>query len=232
MRNTPTQGMMSSPAQRLLSRRTQTLLSINTDLLMPQVADKVPQQKAQQKERQAWCYNKGAKDLLEPHPGDTVRIEPEPGRGRNWQKTLVVTSNGRSYTVQTEAGGQYRRNRRQLRQTNETKYANPTTTQNQGAAEHKGRFTMHAVRRNVTRHRQYRQHLLARQTAPLCRTASIGYSFISAARDPADEAICDCGTNKRLLEKSRVAFYAVSDGRYRRAHQCCSTVSLSLASKL
>ena len=57
-RNTPTETLISSPVQRLFGRRTKTLLPTSNRLL-----------------KQSLQYNKGAKELEELHPGDTLRLQ-------------------------------------------------------------------------------------------------------------------------------------------------------------
>ena len=76
------------------------------DLRIPQVVDGISQQLAKQKEIQAKYYNQGAKDL----------------------PLISKLENDRK--VRTEDGGIYRRNRRQLKITNEAILNNPTTLVN------------------------------------------------------------------------------------------------------
>ncbi|KAK3539520.1 hypothetical protein QTP70_009498 [Hemibagrus guttatus] len=61
-RNTPSQGFSASPAQRLMSRRTKTLLPTCDSLLRPCVVNTEHAVKNNQC-KQAYCYNRGAKDL-------------------------------------------------------------------------------------------------------------------------------------------------------------------------
>jgi hypothetical protein len=120
-RNTPTQEIGSSPAQRLMNRRTKTLLPTKASLLKPKIVDndKTMTQLEKAKDRQASYYNIGARDLPPLQERDVVRVIPRQGE-TNWRKATVTgQANIRSYDVLTEDGGQYRRNRRHLRQTKE-----------------------------------------------------------------------------------------------------------------
>ncbi|CAH1252634.1 RTL1 [Branchiostoma lanceolatum] len=120
-RNTPTQEIGSSPAQRLFSRRTKTTLPMKTTLLEPKVQSNIPRKLHQAKQRQRKYYNRGARDMPPLNVGDTVRCEPNTHRTKQWKRGKVVADlGGRSYEVETEDGGKYRRNRRHLRQSKET----------------------------------------------------------------------------------------------------------------
>ncbi|XP_062509151.1 uncharacterized protein K02A2.6-like [Corticium candelabrum] len=130
-RNTPPQGTTPSPAQRLFSRRTNGLLPMKLDLLKPQVVDGISQQLAKQKETQAKYYNQGTRDLPLIVPGTVVRMEPLKGKKQSWKKAVVIEqTTERSYKARTEDGGIYRRNRRQLKITNEAILNKPTTLVN------------------------------------------------------------------------------------------------------
>ncbi|XP_033731751.1 uncharacterized protein K02A2.6-like [Pecten maximus] len=120
-RNTPTEGVLTSPNQRIFGRRTKTLLPTPSTLLVPQT----PQSKdvaiklKQRKEKQAYYYNRGTKQLGDLMIGDCVRIRPH-GHNKSWTKAVVQDQpNIRSFNVQTEDGRVYRRNRRHLRKTHE-----------------------------------------------------------------------------------------------------------------
>ncbi|KAK2564593.1 Retrovirus-related Pol polyprotein from transposon 17.6 [Acropora cervicornis] len=73
-RNTPTETLNSSPVQRLFGRRTKTLLPTSNRLLKPKLPEEVDQKLKLQKAKQSLQYNKGAKELEELRPGDTVRF--------------------------------------------------------------------------------------------------------------------------------------------------------------
>ena len=87
-RNTPPEGMNSSPAQRLLSRRTKTLLRTSKKVFNPQLADGVQQEKNKMKAKQAFYYNRNARDLQPLKKGDTVHIQPFKGTKDPWRKSF------------------------------------------------------------------------------------------------------------------------------------------------
>jgi hypothetical protein len=118
-RNTPTKGMDTSPVQRMMQRRTKTLLPTTKQLLKPKINKQVIQHHQQRQQEQAKHYNKGAKDLPKLKKGDVVRIQPGKYK-RIWTKAVVDRAVAkRSYQVITENGLTLRRNRKQLRKTNE-----------------------------------------------------------------------------------------------------------------
>ncbi|XP_062619835.1 uncharacterized protein K02A2.6-like [Saccostrea cucullata] len=118
-RNTPTQGMDTSPAQRLMSRSTKTLLPTKETLLVPEVyLLKSQKQLTSLDRRQAWYYNRGARDLRPLDIGEKVHIAPPETLGHTdneWRKGTVKHSLGnRLYEIESN-GQTYRRNRRDLR---------------------------------------------------------------------------------------------------------------------
>ena len=121
-RNTPTQGMTTSPAQRLMSRRTKTLLPTTQSLLLPRTINMESEKKElrQRQQAQAKYYNRSAKDLPSLSEGDVVRMKPFKLGDKSWHKAQVTARlDERSYTVETENGAVYRRNRQHLRKTSE-----------------------------------------------------------------------------------------------------------------
>ena len=121
-RNTPTQAMTTSPAQRLMGRRTKTLLPTAQSLLMPKTTQPGIE-KSQLKERQraqAKYYNRNTRDLPTLSEGDVVRMKPFKLGAKSWPKAQVTARlDERSYTVETENGTVYRRNRQHLKKTPE-----------------------------------------------------------------------------------------------------------------
>ena len=117
-RNTPTEGIGTSPAQRFLGRRCKTLLPTTRALLQPQYStEKDTQAINQQKKRQELYYNRQTKSLTPLTSGDTVRLRL-PGE-KTWSAGVCTGLVGpRSYKVQV-GGHEYRRNRRQVIQTEE-----------------------------------------------------------------------------------------------------------------
>lgn len=119
-RNTPTERMSSSPAQRLMSRRTRTLLPARETLLKPKLAESVQEERNKIKRKQAFYYNRNAKDLPPLERGDIVRLKPLRNAKEPWKKATVQEEvNVRSYSVLTEDGSILRRNRRHLKATKE-----------------------------------------------------------------------------------------------------------------
>ncbi|XP_035692679.1 uncharacterized protein LOC118427148 [Branchiostoma floridae] len=94
---------------------------MNTALLEPDVPKEIPQKIQKEKEKQRKYYNRQAKDLPRLQVGDTVRCQPFTATTNHWKRGKVIAEVGkRSYEVQTDDGGKYRRNRKHLRQTRET----------------------------------------------------------------------------------------------------------------
>ena len=117
-RNTPTQGLDTTPAQRLMNRRTRTLLPTNAELLKPRVIDELNNMK-QKASSQAKNFDKNAKDLKPLEEGDVVRMKPLVQGQKAWRKALVNRRlDERSYVVETTTGV-YRRNRVDLKKTQE-----------------------------------------------------------------------------------------------------------------
>lgn len=117
-RNTPSEGMQSSRAQRLMSRRTRTLLPTSVKLLKPKLAEGVEEEKAKIKAKQAFYYDRNARDLPPLRKGDTVRVKPIKNPKEPWLKATVQDQvNLRSYKVVTDDGSTLRRNRKHLKVT-------------------------------------------------------------------------------------------------------------------
>ena len=78
-----------------------------------------------QKNKQAFYYNNGTKELQPLKPGSTVHIHP-PKYSHHWTQATVDKQVGvRSYQVITDDGRVYRRNRRHLRLTAEVPKQSP-----------------------------------------------------------------------------------------------------------
>lgn len=121
-RNTPTEGIGSSPAQRLLGRRVKTLLPMLSRKLEPRIVGNTREKLLQRKEKETFYYNKNARrtDMKSLKRGDTVRIRPFRNHSNGWTKATVEGQvDIRSYQVRTEDGRSYRRNRVDLKPTNE-----------------------------------------------------------------------------------------------------------------
>lgn len=119
-RNTPTEGGQYSPVQKLHSRRTRTQLPTSSKLLKPTIAKGVVDEITRRKQRIKQYYDRTAKELPPLLDGQTVRIQPVKHKGQ-WEKATVVKKiSARSYIVKVANGRTFRRNRKHLRQTNET----------------------------------------------------------------------------------------------------------------
>ena len=117
-RNTPTECMSSNPAKRLMSRRTRTLLPARETLHKPHLDESVQEERNKIKRKQAFYYNRNAKDLPPLERGDTVRLKPLKNAKEQWKKATVQEEvNVRYYSVLTEDGSILRRNRRHLEAT-------------------------------------------------------------------------------------------------------------------
>ena len=119
LRNVPTEKMEYSPVQRLFGRRTRTKLPIAKRLLKPETCTRVVEKLLEKKARQAFYYDRGAKELKPLERGQVARIH-SPGY-RKWKKAVVDDQTDvRSYAIRTEDGRRYRRNRSHLRTTTES----------------------------------------------------------------------------------------------------------------
>ena len=87
--NTPSQNTCNRPAQKLLGRRrTKALLPYKKDLLEPNSlpTENITNKLRQSQDKQAYYYNKNAKDLPELRSGDTVGMNPFRLNQREWDK--------------------------------------------------------------------------------------------------------------------------------------------------
>ena len=121
-RNTPKSDLLGSPAQRLMGRRTKTLLPTSSKLLEPKVIKTkvVRSELHKEKQQQKHYYDRRAKQLTALKPGQKVRVQI----GKQWKPAVVtsVSSEPRSYNIQTPNGQKYRRNRRHLMPSKTTCY--------------------------------------------------------------------------------------------------------------
>ncbi|XP_053373078.1 uncharacterized protein LOC128546507 [Mercenaria mercenaria] len=95
-----------------------------SQLLPRQISHKVIREKlSANKEREKVYYDMTAKHLPPLEIGDSARIQQA---NKNWSPAVVVQKHhDRSYSVKTPDGNTYRRNRRHLLQTNESKECIP-----------------------------------------------------------------------------------------------------------
>ena len=114
--------MTSSPVQWLMSRRTKTLLPTTHSLLLPKNIDlENDKRELQQRQQvQAKYYNRTARDLPNLAEGEVIRMKPFKLGEKSCPKAKVTARlDKRSYTVETEDGAVYLRNRHHLRHTSE-----------------------------------------------------------------------------------------------------------------
>ncbi|XP_059046435.1 uncharacterized protein K02A2.6-like [Achroia grisella] len=114
-RNTPRLDL-GSPCQRLMNRRTKTLLPTNQKLFNSKVIKNINKQLRNIKNTEKKEADKGKKDNKQFTSGEQVWLRKD---HQNWIPAKIVTpvSDGpRSYIVQTEDGGTYRRNAWHLKQ--------------------------------------------------------------------------------------------------------------------
>ena len=72
-----------------MSRRTRTLLPARQTLLKPQLAESVQEERNKIKRKQAFYYNRNAKDLPPLERGDIVRLKPLSNAKEPWKKATV-----------------------------------------------------------------------------------------------------------------------------------------------
>lgn len=114
-RNMPVDGFRS-PAQLLKGRQLRSILPCTTKHLEPKTVSPAEWRKARlrQQQRQSYYYNKNAAPLPPLSPGQPVWCQLE--EDGQWRKAVVKSiHDSRSYWIQAEAGGEYRRNRVHLR---------------------------------------------------------------------------------------------------------------------
>ena len=108
-----------------MSRRTRTMIPTTAELLEPRVVKEMDQQQSRVKKQMRY-YNVGAKSLSPLKVGDVVRMRPHQLGDNKWKKAIVKERlDFRSYQIDVN-GQLYRRNRVDLRKTEET----PDNTRN------------------------------------------------------------------------------------------------------
>ena len=133
-RNTPTTGMQTSPAQRLMSRRTKTLVPISSNLLYPEVPEGVQNQIQRKRQKAKSFHDRNVKVLPDLEIGQEVRLSPLQ-RGKPWKAgTCVEKLSDRSYMVKAD-GELFRRNRHDLKPTQENPPADRPAPVPQSASE-------------------------------------------------------------------------------------------------
>ena len=115
LRNTPVEGINLSPAQMLMGRRTKTRLPMSSKLLEPMYdAADIKRHFQQQQEKSKRYYDRGTTELHPLTQGEPVRVYDE--ATKQWKPAVVCNraEQPRSYTIETETGQKYRRNRRDI----------------------------------------------------------------------------------------------------------------------
>ncbi len=114
-RNTPLKFINYSPAQLLMSRNCKTKVPISADLLKPTRCNNVPDKLKYRLDRNESYFNKNSKALPDIDPGQNVTVFNH--ITKSWEPGQIVRKheNPRSFIVQTEHGEIVRRNRVDLR---------------------------------------------------------------------------------------------------------------------
>ena len=103
-----------------MGRQLISILPTSREKLMPQTPN-ITEVKANitlSKKKAKHYYDKSAKPLKTLKEGESVRVQ---FKGQNWEPAVIIKRhNERSYSVRTNDGIIYRRNRRQLIQTNDS----------------------------------------------------------------------------------------------------------------
>ena len=111
-RNTPREGYKLSPAQILFGRRTRSKLPTADVLLSTATAQSAQRALSESKQKQAFYYNRGAKERPVLSPGQTVRVKFDD----DWRKAEIERQlSNRSYNVKLEDGSTRRRTSRHVR---------------------------------------------------------------------------------------------------------------------
>lgn len=114
-RNTPLKFINYSPAQLLMSRTCKTKVPISADILKPTLCHNVSDKLKYRLDRNESYFNKNAKPLPDIDPGQNVTVFNH--ITKNWDPGQILRKHEspRSYIVQTEHGEIIRRNRVDLR---------------------------------------------------------------------------------------------------------------------
>ncbi|XP_052814250.1 uncharacterized protein K02A2.6-like [Mya arenaria] len=110
-----------SPVQLLMSRETRSILPVTRKHLEPKVQNRheIKSKMSKSKIKSKTWFDKSAKPLTQLSQGETIRIK----QGKRWKQAIVRKQvHDRSYIVETNDGGFYRRNRNHLLKTNEKQF--------------------------------------------------------------------------------------------------------------
>ena len=122
---------LASPAQLLMGRQLRSILPTTEKKLLAKVINPthVTSRRHQLQQTQKKHYDKSARHLQPLKPGDSINVQLFPKD--NWKPAKVINHRDtpRSYTVETEDGGTYCRNRRFLRPRATTPTTPPDTVE-------------------------------------------------------------------------------------------------------
>lgn len=115
-RNTPFKGLKYSPAQMINNRRLRSKLPVSTEALKPEVPNDAHTQLLHLQNRSKDRYDKGSRNLSPLATGAPVWARVN----NTWKPARVKAKHNapRSYTLESERGQLFRRNRRQLQPRN------------------------------------------------------------------------------------------------------------------
>lgn len=111
LRNTPRQDTGLSPTQMMFGRFTRSRIpAVTNKPVSKKQSTRAEKMRHKRRKTVEKCYNKKAKDSAPLAAGQTVFFQHVPGK--RWKKGTVVNRDSeRSYTIEGENGGVYRRNR-------------------------------------------------------------------------------------------------------------------------
>ncbi|XP_048239742.1 uncharacterized protein K02A2.6-like [Haliotis rufescens] len=118
VRNTPTEGVQTSPAQRLFGRRTRTQVPCTLKTIQH---DSGPDDKQQLEDKRMLVVERhnrkySGRPLKPLQVGDTVRMQPIQTGRKEWNEATVTDEiKPRTYSVRSDNGHCFKRNRQQLR---------------------------------------------------------------------------------------------------------------------
>ena len=114
-RNTPV-DRLASPAQMLMSRNLRSIVPCTGELLSPKIVHhgEFVQNRKKQQSRQRKYHDRQSKELKPLQVGQPIQAQIQ---GKTWQSGTIVRADKlpRSYIIETNEGGTYRRNRRHIK---------------------------------------------------------------------------------------------------------------------
>ena len=136
-RTTPVDGL-ASPAQLLMGRQLRSVLPTTSKHLEPKTInpDEVTAKRQHLQASQKNYYDRTSHQMSSVRTGDNVYVKLT--KDENWKPAQVVaqSSTPRSFSVQTEGGQIYRRNRRHIRHTAQPGQYTQTPSESSGPSGH------------------------------------------------------------------------------------------------